>query len=143
MAGSRQMKLRKALGVAAAAIGAGVTPVHAHHSLAVFDGTRVVKIEGTVTGFRWVNPHASIQVDGIGEGDAPDGSWSVEMTAPNVLIGEGWKGDSLVVGDRITLFANPARAAVATATGNHRGLYVGVVLPDGHILGRVDASERP
>ena len=36
--------------------------VSGHHSTAAFDTTRVVKIEGTVTQFRWINPHASIKV---------------------------------------------------------------------------------
>ena len=39
-------------------------PAGAHHSTAAFDNTRVVKIEGTITQFRWINPHASIKIDG-------------------------------------------------------------------------------
>lgn len=120
-----------------------MTPVGAHHSIAIFDGTRIVKLEGTVMEFRWVNPHASIRLDAIGGGDAPDGRWTVEMAAPNVLIGEGWKGDSLIVGDRITLLANPLRESATSAAGNHRALYVGVVFADGKTLGRVDDGDRP
>ena len=62
---------------------------------AAFDTSRVVKIEGTITQFRWINPHASIKIDGVTAGDDPDGVWTVEMTAPNVLINQGWTRTAL------------------------------------------------
>ena len=50
---------------AAIAIGSlGALPAGAHHSTAAFDNSRVIKIEGTITQFRWINPHASIKIDG-------------------------------------------------------------------------------
>ena len=70
-------------------------PAGAHHSTAAFDNARVVKLEGTITQFRWINPHASIKIDATSEGDDPDGVWTVEMTAPNVLINEGWTRTAL------------------------------------------------
>jgi len=117
-----------------------LAPVGAHHSTAAFDNERVVKIEGTITQFRWINPHASIKIDGIGEGDAPDGLWTVEMTAPNVLINQGWKRNSLVVGDRVTIYVNPLKNAVELKDGSQGGLYVGVVTADGTKLGRTDGT---
>jgi hypothetical protein len=123
-----------------AVLGAGVTPVIAHHSTAAFDSTAVVKIEGTVTQFRWINPHASFKVDGISEGDFPDGLWTVEMTAPNVLINQGWKRNSLTVGDKVTVFVNPLRNAITLNDGSQGGLYVGVILADGTKLGTVDGT---
>jgi hypothetical protein len=118
----------------------GMLPAGAHHSTAAFDTAHVVKIEGTITQFRWINPHASIKIDGISEGDRPDGLWTVEMTAPNVLINQGWTRTALKVGDKVTMYINPLRNAVDLNDGSQGGLYVGVVLADGNKLGRTDGQ---
>ena len=126
--------------VAAAVTGfAAMLPAGAHHSTAAFDNGRVVKIEGTITQFRWTNPHASIKLEGTAEG-AEDGLWTVEMTAPNVLINQGWKRNSVQPGDKVTMFVNPLRNAVELNDGSQGGLYVGVVLADGSTLGRTDGK---
>jgi hypothetical protein len=118
----------------------GVGPAGAHHSTAAFDTTRVVKIEGTVTQFRWTNPHASFKVDGKSEGDDPDGVWTVEMTAPNVLINQGWTRTALATGDHVTIYVNPLRNEIVLNDGSTGSLYVGVVLKDGKTLGRTDGK---
>jgi len=128
---------------AAAAVAIAIAialPAGAHHSTAAFDNSRVIKIEGTITQFRWINPHASIKIDGISEGDAPDGLWTVEMTAPNVLINEGWTRTALQVGDKVTMFVNPLRNSVVLNDGSTGSLYVGVILKDGKTLGRTDGK---
>ena len=117
--------------------GTGSPQAGAHHSIAMFDGKRVIRISGTITGFRWINPHASIQLDGRGDDAAVASAWTVEMQAPSTLMAEGWSRESLAAGDRVTVFANPLREGVASS-GPQRGLYVGVVLPDGATLGRTD-----
>ena len=135
--------LEKLPALAAAALVAAVSalPAGAHHSTAAFDSARVVKLEGTVTQFRWINPHASIKIDAVSDGDAPDGIWTVEMTAPNVLINEGWQRTSLKVGDKVTMFVNPLRnMGIVLNDGSTGGLYVGVVLADGTKLGRTDGQ---
>ena len=129
-----------AFGAAAAVALALVTPAGAHHSTAAFDNSRVVKIEGTIKQFRWINPHASIKIEGVTAGDAPDGLWTVEMTAPNVLINEGWTRTALQVGDKVTMFVNPLRNQVVLNDGSTGSLYVGVILKDGKTLGRTDGK---
>ena len=118
-----------------------VTPASAHHSTAAFDNSVVVRIEGKVTQFRWTNPHASIKLEGTAQG-GPDGLWTVEMTAPNVLINSGWKRTSLRPGDNVVMYVNPLRNAeeFTLNDGSHGGLYVGVVLADGSTLGRTDGE---
>jgi hypothetical protein len=118
----------------------GALPAGAHHSTAAFDSGRVVKLEGTITQFRWINPHASIKIDATSEGDDPDGVWTVEMTAPNVLINEGWTRTALKVGDKVTMYVNPLRNKVVLNDGSTGSLYVGVVLADGKTLGRTDGK---
>jgi hypothetical protein len=128
--------------LAAATIVAALSalPAGAHHSTAAFDNTRVVKLEGTITQFRWINPHASIKIDAKSEGDDPDGVWTVEMTAPNVLINEGWTRTALKIGDKVTMYVNPLRNQVVLNDGSTGSLYVGVVLADGKKLGRTDGQ---
>jgi hypothetical protein len=123
--------------VATAVSGAAI----AHHSTAAFDSNRVVKIEGEITSFRWINPHASIKIDGVTEGeDTIDGLWTIEMTAPNVLINQGWKRNSLKAGDRVTMFVNPLNNPVTLNDGSQGSLYVGAILADGSTLGRTDGQ---
>jgi hypothetical protein len=116
-------------------------PAIAHHSTAAFDTAQVVRIEGTVTQFRWINPHASFKLEGTAEG-GPDGLWTVEMTAPNILVNSGWKRTSLSEGDKVVAYVNPLRNAeeFTLNDGSHGGLYVGVVLADGSTLGRTDGQ---
>ena len=129
-----------AFGAAAAFAIAIALPAGAHHSTAAFDNSRVIKIEGTIKQFRWINPHASIKIDGVTAGDDPDGVWTVEMTAPNVLINEGWTRTALKIGDKVTMYVNPLRNQVVLNDGSTGSLYVGVVLADGKTLGRTDGK---
>jgi len=137
--GPRWRWLTSGSAVCLAAMVLVMAPVRAHHSTAAFDNGRVVRIEGTVTQFRWINPHASIKLEGTAEG-GPDGLWTVEMTAPNVLINQGWKRSSLRPGDEVVMFVNPLREPITLNDGSHGGLYVGVVLADGSTLGRTDGE---
>ena len=129
----------RTLALLAAAAAIGGAPALAHHSTAAFDGEKVIRIEGKVTQVRWINPHASFKVDGTADG-GPDGLWTVEMTAPNVLINQGWKRTSLHVGDSIVVYVNPLHNAITLNDGSQGGLYVGVELADGSTLGRTDGK---
>lgn len=109
----------------------------AHHSMAMFDGNRVIKVSGTVTQFRWINPHVIFEFDGTIDGESGSVHWVVEMHAPNAMAEVGWSRTTLAVGDRITVFANPARDATP-ADATHHLLYTGIILPGGLALGRTD-----
>lgn len=112
----------------------------AHHSTSGFNTDEVVAIEGTITRFRWTNPHASIQIDTADEGAEPD-IWTIELTAPNVLVKQGWKRTSLRDGDRVTIYGNPmSDPDFRLRDGSQGALYVGVELADGSSLGRVDGE---
>lgn len=114
-------------------------PALAHHSTAAFDNEKVVRIEGTITQFRWINPHASIKIDGDAS-EGIDGLWTVEMTAPNILLRQGWKRNSVKEGDKVVMFVNPLKNSVTLNDGSQGGLYVGVILADGSTLGRTDGQ---
>ena len=114
-------------------------PVQAHHSTAAFDETTVFKIVGTIKQFRWINPHSSFKIEGSAEGH-PDGLWTVEMTAANALMRQGWKRNSIKEGDKVTIFVYPLRNAITLNDGSQGCLYAGIILTDGSTLGRVDGK---
>jgi hypothetical protein len=81
----------------------------AHHSFAVFfDETRQVKLTGTVTSFRFTNPHGTIVLNGS-DGAGRQQEWRVETNAPTVLQRRGWTRASLKPGDRVTIEGWPSR----------------------------------
>jgi hypothetical protein len=114
-------------------------PAFAHHSTTAFDNEKVIRIEGTVKQFRWINPHASIKIEGDAS-EGPDGLWTIEMTAPNSLLLAGWKRTTIKEGDKVVMFANPLKNAITLNDGSQGGLYVGIQLPDGSTLGQTDGK---
>lgn len=107
-------------------------PTEAHHAPAVFDQTRTIVIDGTVTEFEWANPHSWIHMDVVGEeGEVTD--WVIEMNPPTYLIRGGWRSTTIKPGDKISVVANPLR------TGEPAGKFVAITLPDGRVLGEQEA----
>jgi len=106
------------------AVSALVGPARAHHSPAVFDQTRQITLEGTITEFRWTNPHSWIELTLEADAGEPD-SWTIEMNGPTHLIRAGWTRSTVSVGDRVTIHANPLRS------GEKVGKFVRVVFSDG------------
>jgi len=100
----------------------------AHHSFASeYDESKVVTVTGRVTGFKWINPHAWLYVDGKDERGTA-GSWRFEMGSPNGLVSGGWKKSELKKGDPITIDGYAAKDAANTANART------VTLPDGRKL---------
>lgn len=107
-------------------------PAVGHHAPAIFDQTRTIVIEGTVTEFMWSNPHSWIHMDVVGE-DGKVTDWVIEMNPPTYLIRGGWRSTTLKPGDEVSVVANPLRS------GEPAGKYVAITLPDGRVLGEQEA----
>ena len=109
---------------------AAVAPAAAHHSFAMFDTTRRVTLEGTVTAFEWTNPHAYIESD-VQDASAANGlkHWSIELGSPSILMQGGWKYKDLKYGDKITVIISPLKS------GQQGGLLSRITMPDGRVLG--------
>lgn len=81
----------------------------AHHSSAAFYVTSgSITITGTVTEFRFINPHARVYLEVVDE-KGESVVWLAEGAAAGVLRRRGWTGDQLKPGDRITVTGAPSR----------------------------------
>ncbi len=80
------------------------TPVSAHHSTAVnFNSDSIISVEGTVTEYKFQNPHVQILLDV--ENDAGEiEHWMVELAAKNQFLRTGWTGEEFKPGQVITVF---------------------------------------
>jgi hypothetical protein len=110
-----------------------VSSAFAHHSPIVFDRTKQVTITGTVTEFRWGNPHSWIHID-VADKDGKVGNWAVEMDPASHLAREGWKSSTLKPGDKISVTVFPLR------NDEKGGQYISVKLPDGSSLGQRESG---
>jgi hypothetical protein len=84
-------------------------PALAHHSAAAYNTQQEIKVTGTITEYKFKNPHVymTLQVKN------PDGSSKmieVEAGAASVLSPLGFTRDSVAVGDVVTIAGNPARS---------------------------------
>jgi hypothetical protein len=118
------MSRKYLLALATAAL---AVPAAAHHSFAMFDMEKDVTVVGSVTEFKWTNPHAFMMLDITGASGATS-NWAVEMTSPNNLLNVGWRRSSLKPGDRISVTYHPL------INGKQGGALVRVKLANGTIL---------
>ena len=107
-------------------------PVLAHHSFAVqYDAKKPVQLKGVVTKVEWTNPHARFYVDVKDEKGAVR-NWNFEMASPNVLIRNGWKPNSMKIGDEITVSGYEQR--IPPTSGPMMAIAEGVTASDGRKL---------
>jgi hypothetical protein len=84
-----------------------VPPALAHHGQAAYT-RETVTLDATVTGFRFINPHAQLAFDVETESGEVQ-HWTGAMTAPNKLARAGWTKSTLKPGDGITITGRPGR----------------------------------
>jgi Family of unknown function (DUF6152) len=79
----------------------GAASVWAHHGLAAFDTTHTVRMEGTVTEFQWINPHAFIFAD-LTDDKGKKANWRLELGSLGMLSKYGgWTSTTVKRGDPI------------------------------------------
>ena len=124
----KESPLRMILQVVAVATLAGASLALAHHSFTMFDMTKKVTLDATVTEFQWTNPHVYIEVD-VPDGTGPAQHWTVELGSPSILLKGGWKHNILKKGDKATLIVSPLK------NGQSGGFLQQITLSDGRVLG--------
>jgi hypothetical protein len=102
--------------------------LYAHHSTAAeFDNKKPITFTGTVKKIQWMNPHIYTLVETKGEDGKPV-VYRVEGGPPNALYRQGWRMNTLKVGDTITVSGlrakndasmNIGQAKITTADGKH------------------------
>jgi hypothetical protein len=118
----------RSIGALVIALAAGVAaPALAHHSFAMFDHTRTLTLVGTVTVFRWANPHATLELD-VPESGGAVKHYTLELTSINMMQRNGWRSNMIKAGDRVTATIAPL------LSGEPAGLLLDVTLPDGRTL---------
>ena len=93
------------------------TVTEAHHSRALYDTTKEVVIEGTVTELEWRNPHVSLTV----ETKSADGTAvrrDIEVMSVSEARALGLRQEAIAVGSRVAVTAHPGRGSpTARAVG--------------------------
>lgn len=96
------------VGASLAVLLLAATAAVAHHSAPVFYKVQErVTVEGTVTEFRFTNPHAILKLDVTAENGETQ-QWTAETTSPSVLRRRGWSQQSFTPGEKVTLEGMPS-----------------------------------
>ena len=111
------------------------TRAAAHHSFAAeYDGTKAIRLVGTLVKIEWTNPHTYFYID-VKE---PDGSltrWGLEAGSPGALSRRGFKRGDIKLGDTIIVDGYRARDGSNLADARR------VTLPDGRIVSGASAGD--
>ena len=99
---------RAALFALAAALFLVSAPAFAHHGAAGYESNKLKTLKGTVTEFRFVNPHSEIFLDVKDEAGKVQ-NWILEAVSPTTLSRGGWTKNILKPGDQITVEGNAAK----------------------------------
>jgi hypothetical protein len=111
-------------------------PVLAHHAIsAEFDVTKPIKFEGKVKSVDWMNPHIYVNIEAVESGKTI--VYSVEGGPPNSLFRQGWRPDTLKVGDKVSVTGVRAKKA-----DSHRVGQAAIVMPDGRVFARGNANTQ-
>lgn len=101
----------------------------AHHGAAGYDSNKLTTLKGTVTDFRFQNPHAQIYLD-VKDSSGKVQNWVLEAVGIATLSRSGWTRSIMKPGDTITVTGNPAKngspsmrlTKVVLASGKELGL---------------------
>ena len=113
------------------------SPVLAHHGSGVsYILNKGVTMEGTVTEFRWQNPHVYIMYD-VKDAQGNVVNWGAETHSPIVCEDEdGWTKSTLKPGDKITITVYPSKISTP------RGLLAKIVFNGKVIIDDTHDAQR-
>lgn len=81
----------------------------AHHAVsAEFDTDKPIEFSGTVVKIDWLNPHTYTHVE-VQQPDGTSITYRVEGGPPNALYRNGWRKESLPIGETVTVSGIMAR----------------------------------
>lgn len=114
------------------------TSAFAHHSFrAQYDSDKPVTLQGYVTKVEWFNPHVYFYVDVENAETGEVENWGIEMGPPHMLQNQGWKKNTMAIGDEMLVEATRARDGSNTA--NARSV---TVVATGEVLGAASSEQQ-
>jgi hypothetical protein len=94
------MKLKPIIFAACLSVGAAGIAL-AHHSFAAeFDGSKPIRIEGTLSKLEWMNPHSYFYID-VKDDKGNVVTWGCEGANPGVLSRRGINKSGIKLGDKL------------------------------------------
>jgi hypothetical protein len=122
------MRINLAIVFAGFGLVLSVAPLLAHHSTAgEYDTSKTITIEGTVTSFEFLNPHARLGLDAMNPG-ATVSHWELEMAAPHALVTVGATRGFVKQGDQLSVTLWRAK------DGSRLGYPLTITFPDGRVI---------
>ncbi len=99
-----------------------------HHSYAMFDGSKILTVSGTVAKLEWSNPHVFIWIY-VPNSRSPTGHdlYGFSTASTNVLSRNGWSPAVLKVGEKVSVDYWPLK------DGRTGGQFIKAVHEDGHV----------
>lgn len=91
------------------AVGTATSAHHGTRAAYIVEPTKELSMTGTVTRFRWGNPHVYVMYD-VTDAKGNVVHWGAETRPPFVMAKHGWSRDTMKPGDQITITIFPAKA---------------------------------
>lgn len=102
------------------------SPVLAHHSQApFFHRDRTVEVEGTVTRWRFRNPHPYLYLE-VTDKNGEIVEWVVQFATVNLMARRGWSSETFTKGEIVRVIGHPSKAP-----GSHGLEFVKIFRADG------------
>lgn len=104
-----------------------VLPLFAHHGNAEYEN-KVITLKGTVTAWKWINPHVLLKVD-VKDDKGNVVNWTAEFVAPSNMINFGFTSQTFKPGDEITMVSSNV-----AKTGAPVGRFSEIILANGQVM---------
>lgn len=104
----------------------GLTPLRAHHSMAMYEQKNIT-ITGIVKRVDLRNPHSLFYIT-VTDAQGKQVEWVLEAQPHSTLAANGWSATTMKVGERVTAAGSPAR------NGKPFMLVRAFQLPDGRAM---------
>ena len=126
------------LGIFVFAFVVGSAELFAHHGTGIsYDLTHnPITIKGTVTEFRWLNPHVSVFID-VKDENGKIVNWALEGSGIGAYLEKGFSRNTLKAGMEVSALVYPSKIK-----GQPSGVIAKITRPDGQEVLRVQ-SDKP
>src|SRR5262245_3994135 len=102
------MRLLRALLLFVLLLALAAVRTSAHHAFSpVYDSKRTITVDGVVTQFRFVNPHAMMLME-VKDKAGKVVTWNVEFAGRLNLEEAGWNAQTIKPGEHVKVTGNPA-----------------------------------